>query len=59
MAHSVISLRRNILSAIGVTADNGGFWPMMVCPLLTRSGHWLCTATMVLMLVSAPIKVLA
>jgi hypothetical protein len=23
------------LSAIGVTADNGRFWPAAVCPLLT------------------------
>ena len=21
------------------TADNGGFWPAMVCPLVTQSGH--------------------
>jgi hypothetical protein len=21
------------------TADNGGFWPAMVCPLMTQSGH--------------------
>src|ERR1039458_10712177 len=26
------------------TADNGRFWPTMVCPLLTRQRHWLCTA---------------
>jgi hypothetical protein len=25
------------LFTIGVTADNGGFWPAMVCQLLTRS----------------------
>jgi hypothetical protein len=37
-------------------ADNGGFWP--VCPLLTQQRHWLCTAAMVLMPVSAPIEVL-
>jgi hypothetical protein len=23
------------LSAFGVTADKGGFWPGMVCPLMT------------------------
>jgi hypothetical protein len=28
------------------------------CPLSDISGHWLCTAAMVLMAVSAPIKVL-
>jgi hypothetical protein len=39
-------------------ADNGGFWPVMVCPLMTHKRHWLCTAAMVLMPVSAPIKVL-
>ena len=27
------------LSAIGVTADIGGFWREMVCPLLTQRGH--------------------
>src|ERR1035437_6770830 len=40
------------------TAINGGFWPAMVCPLLTHKRHRLCTAAMVLMPVSAPIKVL-
>jgi hypothetical protein len=30
----------------------------MGCPLLTQQRHWLCTAAMVLMPVSAPIKVL-
>jgi hypothetical protein len=39
-------------------ADNGGFLPAMVCPLLTQQRHWLCTAAMVLMPVSASIKVL-
>jgi len=39
-------------------ADKAGFWREMVCPLLTHKRHWLCTAAMVLMLVSAPIKVL-
>jgi hypothetical protein len=38
-------------------ADNGGFWPAMVCPLMTHKRHWLCTAAMVLMPVSAPFKV--
>jgi hypothetical protein len=46
------------LSAIGVTADKRGFWPVMVCPLLTHQRRWLCNAAMVLMPVSAPIKVL-
>src|ERR1700690_1552084 len=27
------------MSAIGVTADNGGFWPRMSCPLMTQDGH--------------------
>src|ERR1019366_4301021 len=40
------------------TADNGGFWPATVCPLLTHKRHWLCNAAMVLMPVSAPFKVL-
>ena len=39
-------------------ADNGRFWPATVCPLLTQQRHRLCTAAMVLMPVSAPIKVL-
>src|SRR5450759_3972857 len=30
----------------------------MVCPLMTQQRHWLCTAAMVLMPISAPIKVL-
>src|ERR1019366_1458932 len=29
-------------------ADKGGFWPAVVCPLLTQLRHWLCTAAMVL-----------
>jgi hypothetical protein len=36
---SLRSLRRNSLSAIGGMADIGGFWPEMVCPLMTHSGH--------------------
>jgi hypothetical protein len=28
------------LSAIGVIADKSWFWPAMVCPLMTQSGHW-------------------
>jgi hypothetical protein len=39
-------------------ADNGGFWPGMVCPLLTQLRHWLCIAAMVLISISAPIEVL-
>ena len=39
-------------------ADKARFWPVMVCPLMTQKRHWLCTAAMVLMPVSAPIKVL-
>jgi hypothetical protein len=39
-------------------ADNRGFWPATVCTLLTQLRHRLCTAAMVLMPVSAPIKVL-
>jgi hypothetical protein len=39
-------------------ADNGGFSPAMVCPLMTHQRHRLCTAAMVLMPVSASIKVL-
>ena len=46
------------LSAIGVTADKVGFWPEPVCPLMTQQRHWQCTAAMVLMPISAPIKVL-
>src|SRR5450759_280609 len=37
-------------------ADNGGFWTATACPLLTQQRHWLCTAAMVLMPASAPIK---
>jgi hypothetical protein len=40
------------------TADNSGFSPVMVCPLMTQQRHWLCTAAMFLMPVSAPFKVL-
>ena len=29
-----------VLSPIGPTTDKGGFWPAMVCPLLTQSRHW-------------------
>ena len=39
-------------------ADKSGFWPKTVCLLMTQQRHWLCTAAMVLMPVSAPIKVL-
>jgi hypothetical protein len=39
-------------------ADKDRFWPGMVCPLLTHQRHWLCTAAMFLMPVSAPSKVL-
>jgi hypothetical protein len=46
------------LSAIGATADNGGFWLAIVCPLLTHKRHWPCAAAMVLMPVLASIKVL-
>ena len=49
--------RPNNLS-IGITADKIGFWPATVCPLMTHSGHWLCTAAMVLMPVSTPFEVL-
>ena len=46
------------MSAIGVTADNGVFWPAMVCLLLTQQRHHLCTAAMLSMPVSASIEVL-
>jgi hypothetical protein len=59
MALSGHSRRRNILSAFGPKRTKVGFWPAMVCPLMTHKRHWLCTAAMVLMSVSAPIKVLA
>jgi hypothetical protein len=39
-------------------ADKVGFRAAIVCPLLTQLRHWLCTAAMVLMPVSAPIEVL-
>jgi hypothetical protein len=39
-------------------ADKVGLWPRMTCPLMTHQRHWLCTAAIVLMPVSAPIKVL-
>src|SRR5476649_2240265 len=41
-------------AAIGATADNIGYQPATVCPLMTQSGHWLCTAAKALMPVSAP-----
>src|ERR1035437_4185842 len=46
------------MSVIGGIADIRGFWLAMVCPLMTQLRHWLCTAAMFLMPVSAPIKVL-
>src|ERR1039457_6777080 len=36
-------------------ADNVGFGPAMVCSLMTHLRHWMCTAAIVLMPVSAPI----
>jgi hypothetical protein len=39
-------------------ADKVRFRPATVCPLLTQLRHWLCTAAIVSMPVSAPIKVL-
>jgi hypothetical protein len=39
-------------------ADIAGFWREMAWSLMTHKRHWLCTAAMVLMPVSAPIKVL-
>jgi hypothetical protein len=36
-------------------ADNGGFRPPKVCPLMTQMRHWLCTAAMFLMSLSAPL----
>ena len=52
------TLTRSEAQAIGLTADKRGFLPAMVCPLLTQQRHWLCTAAMVSMPVSAPTKVL-
>src|ERR1035437_7954508 len=46
------------LSAIGLTTDKGLHWAPMARQRLTQLRHWLCTAAMVLMPVSAPIKVL-
>src|ERR1039457_4416874 len=40
-----------------VTADNVGFWPELAWSLMTHKRHWLCTAAMFSMSVSAPIKV--
>ena len=53
-----ISLRREISVAIGLTTDKSRHRPSTARPCLTQSGHWLCTAAMVLMPVSAPIEVL-
>jgi len=46
----------NNLSAFGQERTTVGFWPKTFCPLMTRQRHWLCTAAMVLMPVSAPIN---
>jgi hypothetical protein len=48
---------RRRMSAVGRTADI--ICSQRVFRLLTHQRHWLCTAAMVLMPVSAPIKVLA
>src|SRR5271169_2112008 len=56
MAQSGHSRHRNNLSARGQERTKPDFGPEMICPLMTRSGHWLCTAAMVLMPVSAPFE---
>ena len=58
MAQSRHLPRRCILVAFGPKRTLDGIWPVTVCPLLTRSRHWLCSAAMVLMPVSASIEVL-
>ena len=57
MALSGQSRQRSNLSAIGVTADKFLFLSVTVCPLMTHKRHWLCTAAMLSMAISAPIKV--
>jgi hypothetical protein len=37
-------------------ADKAGFWPAMVCPLLTRLGHGVCIATVEAMLPVGPMQ---
>jgi hypothetical protein len=58
MALSVIRGAAPFLVAIGGIADKVGLWRALDMTRLTQSEHWLCTAAMVLMPVSAPIKVL-
>jgi hypothetical protein len=46
------------LSPIGLTTDKRLRWGWISWQRLTHERHWLCTAAMGLMPVSAPIKVL-
>jgi hypothetical protein len=46
------------LSAIGTTADKGGFWREMVCPLMTQQRHSPAFHVAVAKPVLAPIKAL-
>src|ERR1035437_10624622 len=55
---STRKLKFGVFTQPGTKADNRRFWRGMVCPLMTQQRHWLCTAAMDLMSVSAPIKVL-
>jgi hypothetical protein len=51
--------RHQVLSPIGPTTDKRLHWGWISRQRLTHKRHWLCAAAMVLMPVSAPIKVLA
>jgi hypothetical protein len=46
----------SLMSAFGGIADKQGQIAYLPPQRLTQSGHWLCTAAMVLMLVSAPYR---
>ena len=53
-----ISLSKpSVSSAFGALLNSQKTLLRITPPVLTRLGHWLCTAAMVLMPVSAPIKV--
>ncbi|MFY9757870.1 MAG: hypothetical protein WAK37_18170, partial [Pseudolabrys sp.] len=60
---SAIGTKRTSACALHMSAFGGkadiiqGKADIKKCPLMTQSGHWLCTATMVLMPVSAPMEV--
>jgi hypothetical protein len=58
LALSGQSSRSRVCPLLETKADKGGFWQALARLLMTQLRHWLCTAAMFLMPVSAPIKVL-